>query len=176
MIRSINCSNTLFRFRTNKPPRHMLPGRFLFFSRLAIHLGQVTQSKGDIMNKKLYVGNLAYSVTDSALRELFSSSGVVTSVSIITERETGRSKGFAFVEMESENAAKKAIGEVNGKLLDDRAITVAEARPQAPRSGSGTGFGYGDRGSGFGRGNRTGGAFGNGGPRRSSRGGGRSRR
>ncbi len=102
------------------------------------------------MNKKLYVGNLAYSVTDSALRELFSSSGVVTSVSIITERETGRSKGFAFVEMESENAAKKAIGEVNGKLLDDRAITVAEARPQAPRSGSGTGYGYGDRGSGFG--------------------------
>ncbi len=109
------------------------------------------------MGKKLYVGNLAYSVTDLALRELFSPVGEVASVSVVTDRDTGRSKGFAFVEMASEDAARKAIGEVNGKLLDDRAITVAEARPQEPRSGSGGGYG---------RGNRTGGAFGAGGARR----------
>src|SRR5512135_2304207 len=123
------------------------------------------------MGRKLYVGNLAYSVTDSALRELFSPLGQVTSVSIITDRDTGRSKGFAFVEMESEDAARKAISEVNGKMLDDRAISVAEARPQETRSGSGAGYGYGIRGGGSGRG-RTGGALGNGGARRSPRGGG----
>lgn len=121
------------------------------------------------MSKKLYVGNLPYTVTDTALRELFAPVGQVSSVSIITDRDTGQPRGFAFVEMADDAAALQAINQVNGKTLGDRTITVAEARPQVDRSSSGGGhgsFGGGNRGGG-GRG-RTGG--------RSGRGGGRSRR
>ena len=112
------------------------------------------------MSKKLYVGNLPYSVTESALRELFAQAGEVSTVSIITDRDTGRVKGFAFVEMAEDEAAQKAISLINGKTLDERAITVAEARPQAPRSDFGGG--YGNRGGGYGgqRGGR--GGFGGG--------------
>jgi RNA recognition motif-containing protein len=91
------------------------------------------------MSKKLYIGNLPYSVTDTALREMFTPLGEVSSVSVITDRDTGRPKGFAFVEMADDAAATQAISQVNGKTLDNRTITVAEARPQAPRSGSGGG-------------------------------------
>ena len=117
------------------------------------------------MSKKLYVGNLPYSVTEASLRELFAAAGEVSAVSIITDRDTGRAKGFAFVEMASDEAAQKAIRQINGKVLDERKITVAEARPQAPRSdfgGSRGGYGGGRGGSrggsrgGFGGGRRRG--------------------
>jgi len=91
------------------------------------------------MGKKLYVGNLPYSATEATLRELFAACGEVTSVSIITDRDSGRSKGFGFVEMATDAAAQQAIGQINGKNVDDRAITVAEARPQRERSSFGGG-------------------------------------
>jgi RNA recognition motif-containing protein len=103
------------------------------------------------MSKKLYIGNLPYSVTDTALREMFAPLGEVSSVSVITDRDTGRPKGFAFVEMADDAAATQAISQVNGKTLDNRTITVAEARPQAPRSGSGGGFRGGGRSGDWGR-------------------------
>ena len=93
------------------------------------------------MGKKLYVGNLPYSATESTLRELFAPLGEVTSVSVITDRDSGRSKGFGFVEMASEAVAQQSISQLNGKLVDDRTITVAEARPQESRSGFGGGGG-----------------------------------
>lgn len=89
------------------------------------------------MSKKLYIGNLPYSITETALREMFTPVGVVDSVSIITDRDTGRPKGFAFVEMTDDDSAKQAISQINGKTLDNRSITVAEARPQVQRSGGG---------------------------------------
>ena len=109
------------------------------------------------MSKKLYVGNLPYSITEAALRELFGTAGEVTSVSIITDRVTGRAKGFAFVEMASDEAAQKAITQINGKTIDERAIAVAEARPQAPRNDYGGGHGSFGGGRG-GRGGHRGGA------------------
>ena len=89
------------------------------------------------MSKKLYIGNLPYSITETALREMFTPLGVVDSVSIITDRDTGQPKGFAFVEMTDDEAAKQAISQINGKTLDNRSITVAEARPQVQRSSGG---------------------------------------
>jgi RNA recognition motif-containing protein len=117
------------------------------------------------MGKKLYIGNLPYSVTETALRELFAQAGEVSSVSIITDRDTGQPRGFAFVEMASDAAAAAAISQINGKSLGERSITVAEARPQRERSsfGGGGGFGGGSRGgfgSGGGRGGRGGGSGG----------------
>ena len=111
------------------------------------------------MGKKLYVGNLPYSATEATLRELFAPLGEVTSVSIITDRDSGRSKGFGFVEMATDDAAQQAITQLSGKSLDDRAITVAEARPQADRGGGRAaalavergGFGGGRGGFGGGR-------------------------
>lgn len=82
------------------------------------------------MTKKLYVGNLSYSVTRGTLEELFSSVGEVTSVDLITDRMTGRSRGFAFVEMADSTAAQQAIEQLNGRVLNERAIKVAEARPR----------------------------------------------
>ena len=122
------------------------------------------------MGKKLYIGNLPYSVTETALRELVAQAGEVSSVSIITDRDTGQPRGFAFVEMASDAAAAQAISQINGKSLGERSITVAEARPQRERSSFGGG-GYG--GGGGGRG-----GFGGGGGGRGGRGGsgGRSRR
>ena len=89
------------------------------------------------MSKKLYIGNLPYSVTETALREMFTPLGEVSSVALITDRDTGQPKGFAFVEMTDDVAAKQAISQINGKTLDSRSITVAEARPKVERSGGG---------------------------------------
>ena len=114
------------------------------------------------MGKKLYVGNLPYSATEATLRELFAPLGEVTSVSIITDRDSGRSKGFGFVEMATDAAAQQAISQLSGKTLDDRAITVAEARPQADRGGGRGGFGGGRGGFGGGRGGYGGGRSGGG--------------
>lgn len=100
------------------------------------------------MSKKLYVGGLSYSTTEDALKELFAQAGTIESATIIMDRMSGRSKGFGFVEMSSEDEAQKAIEMFNGKELDGRSITVNEARPQEPRTHGG-GFDRGDRG-GFG--------------------------
>ena len=101
------------------------------------------------MTKKLYVGNLSYDTTEAALTEMFAAIGQVTSVAMITDRETGRPKGFAFVEMADDNLANQAIAELNGKAVDGRNLTVAEARPKRDDRGGGGGGGYGrdrDRG------------------------------
>lgn len=98
------------------------------------------------MGSKLYVGNLAFSSTEGSINELFSQYGTVDSCQLITDRETGRSKGFGFVQMSSDEEAQKAISELNGREVDGRALTVNEARPQAPRSGGGGGFGGGGGG------------------------------
>lgn len=102
------------------------------------------------MGKKIYVGNLPYSTDDAALADQFSQFGTVESARIITDRETGRSKGFGFVEMASDDEAEQAISKLNGAQLDGRQITVSEARPQAPRSGGGGGGFRGGRGGGGG--------------------------
>jgi RNA recognition motif-containing protein len=86
------------------------------------------------MTRKLYVGNLPWSTTETALRDLFAQTGEVTNVSVITDRETGQPRGFAFIEMANDDAARQAIGQLNGSAVADRMIIVAEARPQAPRS------------------------------------------
>ena len=112
------------------------------------------------MAKKLYVGNLAYSTTQEAVRELFAQAGDVADVALITDRDTGRPKGFGFVEMATEEGAQEAIRRFNGFTLDSRALTVNEARPREERSGGG-GFGGGNRGGGGGsRDNRGGGGRG----------------
>ena len=85
------------------------------------------------MNKKLYVGSLSYDTTEDGLRDFFSKAGKVDSVSIITDKISGRSKGFGFVEMSSEEEAKKAIETLDGKELDGRNIVVNEARPMKKR-------------------------------------------
>jgi cold-inducible RNA-binding protein len=85
------------------------------------------------MGKRIYVGNMSYNTTESALRSLFAEYGEIESVNIITDRDTGRPKGFAFVEMASEQAAQAAISGLNGKSVDDREIKVNEAKPQAER-------------------------------------------
>jgi RNA recognition motif-containing protein len=105
------------------------------------------------MAKKLYVGNLSYSVTEDDLKEVFSKVGEVLSTKIITDAASGRSKGFGFVEMASDEDAAKAISTLNGTTLMDRALTVNEARPQQPRERSGFGGRGGGRG-GFGGGGR----------------------
>src|SRR4051812_22662517 len=98
------------------------------------------------MGKKLYVGNLPFSATDNALQQLFEQTGTVESAKVITDRETGRSKGFGFVEMASDNEATEAISKFNGQDYDGRAMTVSEARPQAPRENRGYGGGGGGGG------------------------------
>jgi RNA recognition motif-containing protein len=111
------------------------------------------------LSKKLYVGNLAFSIDKNDLEQMFASHGTVTSAQVITDRDSGRSKGFAFVEMGSEQEAQAAISALNGKSVDGRNLVVNEARPQEPRSGGSGGFG--GRGSGGGRSH--GGGFGRGG-------------
>ena len=93
------------------------------------------------MGRKLYVGNLPYTVTAESLREAFATSGTVDTVSLITDRDTGQSKGFAFVEMASDREAQAATAAMNGKLLDGRQIKVNEARPKPTGGGSGRGNG-----------------------------------
>lgn len=85
------------------------------------------------MSKKLYVGNLSYQTTDDSLRAAFSEYGEISSVNVVTDRYTGRSRGFAFVEMSNDAEAQTAIGALDGKMLDGREIKVAEAKPQADR-------------------------------------------
>jgi RNA recognition motif-containing protein len=89
------------------------------------------------MGKKLYVGGLSYNTTEQGLRDLFSQCGTVETASVITDRDTGRSKGFGFVEMSSDQEAKAAIQKHNGTELDGRNLTVNEAKPQAPRDNRG---------------------------------------
>ncbi len=89
------------------------------------------------MGKKLYVGNLNYDTTDASLREAFEAIGPVESADVITDRYSGRSRGFGFVEMASEEDARKAIEELNDKPLDGRNVTVAEARPRRDRDDRG---------------------------------------
>ncbi|MFS4458998.1 RNA recognition motif domain-containing protein [Bdellovibrio sp. HCB2-146] len=89
------------------------------------------------MGKKLYVGNLSFNVDSEQLAQAFSEYGTVDSANVITDRETGRSKGFAFVEMSSENEAQTALQKLNGAELSGRALNVSEAKPQAPREGGG---------------------------------------
>jgi len=99
------------------------------------------------MGKKLFVGGLSYNTTEQGLRNLFSSSGNVESANIIMDRDTGRSKGFGFVEMTTDDEAQEAIRQHNGAELDGRRLTVNEARPQAPRDNrGGSGGGGGGRG------------------------------
>lgn len=92
------------------------------------------------MSTKIYVGGLAYDTTDKQLEDFFAQHGKVTSVSIIMDRDTGRSKGFGFVEMSSEDEAKTAIDNLNEKELGGRKLTVNQARPQEDRRPSGGGF------------------------------------
>jgi len=103
------------------------------------------------MGKKLYVGNLTYGVTDSALQQMFEAHGTVQSAQVIMDRDTGRSKGFGFVEMGSDAEAQAAIAALNGKEVDGRSLTVNEAKPRAEGGGRGGHGGGGGRG-GFGRG------------------------
>jgi cold-inducible RNA-binding protein len=114
------------------------------------------------MAKKIYVGNLPWSTTSASLETLFSPHGKVRSAEVISDRETGRSRGFGFVEMETDAACEQAIQALNGVEVDGRAITVNEARERAPRSGGGGG-GYGGGRSGGGYGGGGGGGYGGGG-------------
>ena len=122
------------------------------------------------MGKKLYVGNLPFSADDASLQSLFAQAGTVESAKVITDRDTGRSKGFGFVEMGSDQEAADAITKFNGADFQGRAMTVNEARPMAPREGRGGGGGGGrggfGGGGGGGRGGFGGGGGGGGGGRR----------
>jgi RNA recognition motif-containing protein len=103
------------------------------------------------MGKKLYVGNLTFDVTDAALEQLFAPHGTVQSAQVIMDRDTGRSKGFGFVEMGSDQEAQAAIAALSGKQVGGRNLTVNEARPREDRGGggrSGGGGGYGGGGRG----------------------------
>lgn len=107
------------------------------------------------MGKKLYVGNLPFSANDQTLADAFSAFGTVESAKVITDRDTGRSKGFGFVEMSNDSEASAAINKMNGADFEGRPLTVNEARPMAPREGGGGGRGFGGGGrGGFGGGRR----------------------
>jgi RNA recognition motif-containing protein len=120
------------------------------------------------MGNKLYVGNLAYSVRDDSLQQAFSQFGTVTSAKVMMDRETGRSKGFGFVEMGSDAEAQSAINGMNGQSLEGRPLVVNEARPREDRPGGfggrgGGGGGYGGGSGGGGYGGGGGGGYGGGG-------------
>jgi RNA recognition motif-containing protein len=121
------------------------------------------------MGKKLYVGNLSYSVDSSELEQLFGAHGQVVSAQIINDRDTGRSKGFGFVEMATDQEATAAVAALNGQQHNGRALTVNEARPREERGGGGGG---GGGGRGFGGGGGGGRGFGGGGGGRGYGGGG----
>jgi len=109
------------------------------------------------MGSKLYVGNLSYETSSSDLEQLFGAHGTVQSAEVIQDRDTGRSKGFGFVQMGSDSEAQAAIAALNGQDHGGRALTVNEAKPREPRSGGGGGGGYGG-----GRGGGGGGGYGGG--------------
>jgi RNA recognition motif-containing protein len=115
------------------------------------------------MGRKLYVGNLTYGVTNTDLEKMFEPFGRVESAQVIMDRDTGRSKGFGFVEMGSDQEAQAAIAAMSGKEVDGRQLTVNEAKPREDRGGGGGGRGYGGGG---GRGSSGGGGYGGGGGRR----------
>jgi len=123
------------------------------------------------MSMKLYVGNLSFSTSSQDLQELFAGAGTVESASIVEDRETGRSRGFGFVEMSSKEEGEAAISQFNGKEVGGRALKVNEAKPREPRSGGGGGRGGfgggrgGGGGYGGGRGGNSGGGYGGGGHR-----------
>jgi RNA recognition motif-containing protein len=130
------------------------------------------------MESKLYVGNLSYDTSEGDLEAMFGQAGVVKSVQIIKDRDTGRSKGFAFVEMSSQGEAEKAISLFNGREVSGRALTVNIARPReerGPGGGGGGRGGYGGGGGGYGGGGGGGGrgGYGGGGGGGGSRGGGK---
>ena len=133
------------------------------------------------MGKKLYVGNLPWSTNSASLEGMFAQHGAVRSAEVISDRETGRSRGFGFVEMETEEGSQAAIQALNGAEMEGRALTVNEARERTPRAGGGGGGGGGRGGYGGGGGSRGGygggggggggrGGYGGGGGGRSSRG------
>jgi hypothetical protein len=133
----------------NRQPLQIHPGRTCVGGRMC-HLRRLA------MGKKLYVGNLSYDVDSSELEQLFGNHGQVVSAQIINDRDTGRSKGFGFVEMSSDEQAEAAIAALNGQQHNGRALTVNEARPKEDRGGGG-GFGGGrggERGGGRDRGDR----------------------
>ena len=114
------------------------------------------------MGNKLYVGNLPYTVRDNDLQQAFGEFGLVTSAKVMMERDTGRSKGFGFVEMGSDAEAQAAVEGMNGQSLGGRSLVVNEARPMEPRAPRSGGFGGGNGGGGYG-GGRSGGGYGGGG-------------
>ena len=134
------------------------------------------------MGNKLYVGNLSYDVQDSDLQQLFAQYGTVSSARVVTDRDTGRSKGFGFVEMGTDEEAEASISALNGHEVGGRALTVNEARPREEGGGGGGGRGFGGGGGGGysggggsyggGRGGDRGGRGGSGGGRRGGSGGG----
>ena len=119
------------------------------------------------MSMKLYVGNLSFQTSSEDLQELFSQAGTVESANVVEDRDTGRSRGFGFVEMATKEEGEAAIAQFNGKEIDGRALTVNEARPREDRGGrGGFGGGGGNRGGGGGfGGGRGGGGYGGGGNR-----------
>jgi RNA recognition motif-containing protein len=126
----------------------------------------IEKGKGTFMSTKLYVGNLSFNTSNEDLQELFGQAGTVESVNIVEDRDTGRSRGFGFVEMSSKEEGQTAIEQLNGKEIDGRSLTVNEARPREERSGGGGGGnrgGGGRGGYGGGGGNRGGGGGGYGG-------------
>jgi RNA recognition motif-containing protein len=134
--------------------------KYLFFTNTsAAPAAQTYFDREEAMAKKLYVGNLSYNTHDEDLREAFSKFGEVLSVTLIVDQATGRSKGFGFVEMTSDEDAQKAISAMNGANFMERTITVNEARPKTEGGRGRSGFGGGGGG---GRGNR-GGGYGGGG-------------
>lgn len=121
------------------------------------------------MGKKLYVGNLSYGIRDSDLEDLFSAHGTVQSAQVIMDRDSGRSKGFGFVEMSNDEEAQAAISALNGREIEGRALTVNEARPREEGGGGGR---RGGGGGGYGGGGGRGGGYGGGGGGRGGGGGG----
>ena len=109
------------------------------------------------MSTKLYVGNLAFQTTSQELQELFAQAGTVESAAVVEDRDTGRSRGFGFVEMSTKEESTAAIDQFNGKEVNGRALKVNEAKPRENRGGGGRGFGGNRSGGGYGGGNRGGG-------------------
>jgi RNA recognition motif-containing protein len=135
-----------------------------FWSLLAFRPGPLKQLPKPLeakMGKKLYVGNLPFSATEEGLSSTFAQFGTIESVRIITDRDTGRSKGFGFVEMSTDEEAQNAINSLNGRDYEGRQMNVSEAKPQAPRENRGGGGGRG--GFGGSRGGFSGGRGGGGG-------------
>jgi RNA recognition motif-containing protein len=107
------------------------------------------------MSRKLYVGNIPYETNENDLQALFAEAGPVESVNVVRDRETGRARGFAFVEMSTDQGAQAAVSQLHDRNFGGRRLTVNEARPQQPRSGGGGGGGYGRGGGGNGGGRRS---------------------